>query len=152
MRHGQAVHPAVDPKMPLSERGREEVLKSAAHLKESHAVLDAIWHSPKQRALETAQLMAAALGVDPEKLEVQKELVPESTDDGPRQKIEAAARSGRWNGLLIVSHMPFLPRLAAALTGGLSGNVEFETAGILCMNQDQEQGPWRIEWSKNPGH
>ena len=58
VRHGDAVGADVNPTRPLSEEGREEVLKVAHHLKKNRIEVDHIWHSGKVRAIETAEIIA----------------------------------------------------------------------------------------------
>lgn len=147
MRHGEAVHPAVDSRVPLSERGRGEVLSTAQQLKKKHAVIDGIWHSPKTRAAETAALMAEALQLDDQMLASQPELEPEGPAAAVAQKINALETSGRYAGLLIVSHMPFLPHLNAVLTG-VRRETGFDTAALICLSR--HNGAWQAEWAVDP--
>ncbi len=149
MRHGEAVHPAMDARVPLSGRGHGDVLKIAKYLKNIPVFFDAVWHSPKARAEETAQIVADVLGMDKACFQIQPELVPEGSVDSVRQQIEAAAKNGRLAHLLIVSHFPFLPSLLASLTAGVSGGVSFTTAEVRCCVY--ENGLWRVQWSRKPG-
>ena len=146
MRHGEALHPSIDPEMHLSPRGRAEVVKMAGYLKRPEAAIDAIWHSPKARAVETAQTVAEVMGFDPKRLHTQVDLVPEAGAEAAKARIEAAQQSGV-RGLLIISHMPFLPKLTAALAGP-SNQTDFETAGAACFTW--KNGLWEREWSSAP--
>jgi phosphohistidine phosphatase len=69
LRHGEAHHQApTDAERELTEAGRAEVLRSAAHLQ--GLALDAIYASPYVRAQQTAELVRDALGHgEPIKLE-----------------------------------------------------------------------------------
>ena len=49
----------------LTERGREQVRRVAAYLARAHADAVAVYTSPLQRAQQTAQPIAAALGIAP---------------------------------------------------------------------------------------
>ncbi len=147
MRHGDAVPPVVDARIPLSERGRRDVRQTAEQLKKIKTPVDVIWHSPKTRAVETAGLMAQALGLASSVLCVHPELEPEGSLAEIRDKIDAAEKAGRFAGLLIVSHMPFLPQLVSALTGSSSA-TEFSTAGLVCYAR--KDGIWAKDWAIDP--
>ena len=147
MRHGEALHPAVDPEMRLSPRGRDDAAKMGEYFKREGIFIDAVWHSPKARALETAQCMAETLGLDPAILQLQREIVPEGDVARIKDCITKAEKSGDYRGLLIVSHMPFLPQLTASLTGG-SGAADFNTASAACFLF--LDGAWTREWFKDP--
>ena len=147
MRHGEALHPAVDPEMRLSPRGRRDTAKMGECFKREGIVIDAVWHSPKARALETAQCMADILGLDPAVLQTQKELTPEGNVECTKERIHAAQKTGHYQGLLIISHLPFLPQLTASLSGG-SGRTDFETASAACFLF--LDGVWTRKWLKEP--
>jgi phosphohistidine phosphatase len=147
MRHGEALHPAVDPQMRLSPRGQRDAVKMGEYLKSIGLVIDAVWHSPKARALETAQTVASALGLDPAILQQHPELVPEGDVVGTKDRIEWVRKAGVCQGLLIVSHMPFLPQLTARLTGDVSG-TDFDTASAACFLF--LDGVWTREWFQEP--
>jgi len=147
MRHGEALHPAVDPEMRLSPQGREDAAKMGEYFKREDVQIDAVWHSPKARAMETAQCVAAVLGLNPAILELQRELVPEGDVARTKERITKAEKSGGYRGLLIVSHMPFLPQLTASLTSQSSG-FDFNTASAACFLFSA--GAWTREWFKDP--
>ena len=147
MRHGDALHPSVDPEMRLSPRGRCDAVKMGEYLKSIGAVIDAVWYSPKARALETAQCVAGALGLDRAVLQVHRELVPEGDVLGTKDQINKAQQSGHFQGLLIVSHMPFLPQLTGSLTGNSSG-TDFDTASAACFSFFESV--WMREWFQEP--
>jgi len=147
MRHGEALHPAVDPEMRLSPRGRQDAAKMGEYFKHEGLLIDAVWHSPKARAIETAQCVAGILGLSPSMLQLQKELVPEGDVAGTKGRIIKAEKAGEYRGLLIVSHMPFLPQLAASLTGH-SAAADFDTASAACFFL--LEGMWTREWFKDP--
>lgn len=147
MRHGEALHPAVDPEMRLSPRGRQETLTMGEFFKREGVVIDAVWHSPKARALETAQAMAETLGLNPAVLQLQRELVPEGDAASTHDRINRAEKDSQFQGLLIVSHLPFLPQLTGLLTGQ-SSQTDFDTASAACFIFSE--GVWTREWLKEP--
>ena len=147
MRHGEALHPAVDQAMRLSPRGRRDTAKMGEWFKREGVLIDAIWHSPKARAMETAQCLAGILGLDPAVLPSQKELVPEGDIECTKDRINKAETSAHYQGLLIVSHLPFLPQLTASLIGD-AGRTDFDTASAACFIF--LKGAWTREWFKEP--
>ena len=142
MRHGEAMHPANDPLMRLSPRGRDDVARIAKALRERDVRPKAIWYSPKERAFETAQIVAAELQV----IDLQKvqEIQPESRVDAACSRMNKVSEN-KEGSLLIVSHMPFLPALAGALLGGRSLVPDFETASVLYL-ESQASG-WTRGWA-----
>ena len=65
LRHGEAqAHARTDAERNLTEQGRAEALRSAAHL--IGQPIDAIFASPYVRAQQTAQLVREALGFEPD--------------------------------------------------------------------------------------
>lgn len=57
IRHGDAVSERVNIKRPLSTKGRDEIFEVAVRLKSLGHSIDTIFHSRKDRAKETAQIL-----------------------------------------------------------------------------------------------
>ena len=110
LRHGEAQgHARTDAERNLTERGRGEVLRSAAHL--IGQPLSAIIASPYVRAQQTAQLVREALGFEP-----QIRTVPWLTPDGnPLQVLEKLDTD---DDVLLVSHQPLVGSLISFLQHG----------------------------------
>lgn len=110
LRHGEAEgHARTDAERNLTERGRGEVLRSAAHL--IGQPLSAIIASPYVRAQQTAQLVREALGLEP-----QIRTVPWLTPDGnPLQVLEKLDTD---DDVLLVSHQPLVGSLISFLQHG----------------------------------
>ncbi len=130
IRHGQTPDNAAglilghrDP--PLSDAGREEAHRLAARLR--GAPIAAVWTSPLRRARETAEIVAAALGVEPV-------VCAELTE---------SAR-GRWEGVAVALLARDEPHLHAAFVSGdpsfafpggesLRAQRERTRAGLACI-------------------
>lgn len=108
VRHGDAVPEATNPERPLSEKGRAEVEVTAIELLAQGAKVDEIWHSPKQRARQTAEILARALKVS--KVIEKEELKP---DDSVIPIAELLKKTQK--NILIAGHLPFIPKLAVLL-------------------------------------
>lgn len=142
--HGRAVAAEEDPDRPLTDEGREETERVARALAAAGVRADAVWHSGKARARQTAEIFAARLAPDAE-LERREWLGPL---DDPRKAVEAA-REGE-GSVLLVGHKPYMSRLPSLL---LTGNpeadaVEIRHSGVVALAE--RDGAWRLLWSLPP--
>ena len=140
VQHGEALSEAEHPERPLSAAGRADVealadvLALAAPLRPERVL-----HSGKRRARETAELIAARLGIGA--LEEAGVLAPRGD---PR---EAARLLEAGGDLLAVTHMPLVASLAAHLLGG--AELAFRPGTAACLERD-EAGRWRLVWLLPP--
>ena len=110
LRHGEAqAHARTDAERNLTEHGRAEVLRSAAHL--IGQPLGAIIASPDVRAQQTAQVVRDVLGFQPE-----IRTVPWLTPDGDVQRVLEKLDSD--DDVLLVSHQPLVGSLISFLQHG----------------------------------
>jgi phosphohistidine phosphatase len=148
VRHGRAVHPSRDSAQPLSDAGREEVRTVAARLTELGASPRWIGHSPKARAVETAGILADALGSELTGA-ARPDLLPNADVDPVAVELEVRDEDG-----LLVGHMPFMGDLARRLLGPGAAeagpeSLMFPTAGVLCLEREGP-GKWRRMWMVGP--
>nr|WP_187696906.1 MULTISPECIES: phosphohistidine phosphatase SixA [Pseudomonas] len=112
LRHGEAeAHARTDAERNLTERGRAEVLRSAAHL--IGQPLNAIIASPYVRAQQTARLVREALGFVPD-----IRTVPWLTPEGSPEQVLAHLEAE--DNVLLVSHQPLVGNLISFLQHGHS--------------------------------
>ena len=140
VRHGQAENPEIDPACGLSRRGKAEARLVGRHLKSQGCQLSDIHCSTKARAKQTAEIVALELG---------GKIIPASMSGlAPIDPVEklASQLQERKQDLMIVSHLPFLPSLAAQLLAGAisAGSIIFATAGLLMLKRDKD-GVWSVE-------
>jgi phosphohistidine phosphatase len=110
LRHGEAEgHAPTDAERNLTEHGRAEVLRSAAHL--IGQPITAIIASPYVRAQQTAQLVREALGFEP-----QVRTVPWLTPEG--NPLEVLQKLETDDTVLLVSHQPLVGSLISFLQHG----------------------------------
>ena len=110
LRHGEAqAHARTDAERNLTEQGRAEALRSAAHL--IGQPIDAIFASPYVRAQQTAQLVREALGVEPD-IRTVPWLTPEGNPQQVLEKLDAD------ENVLLVSHQPLVGNLIGFLQHG----------------------------------
>ncbi len=145
VRHGKAASSDVDPQRGLTEQGLREVKKVADFLKPLNISVDYMRHSGKRRAEQTAQVLAEAVTVR-EEFAAHSFLAPNDDVAPIRDEIETAEQD-----VMIVGHLPFLPRLASLLmTGSDSSNpIAFKPAAIACLEQPTDNH-WQINWMVTP--
>ncbi|QXI27185.1 phosphohistidine phosphatase SixA [Pseudomonas vanderleydeniana] len=129
LRHGQA-EPQVssDAERNLTAHGRQEVLRSAAHLIDQP--LAAIYASPYVRAQQTAQLVRELLGFEPPIITVPW-LTPDSHPARVLEQLDTA------DNLLLVSHQPLVGSLISLLEAGhLRSPQPMNTASLAELEGD----------------
>ena len=99
-----------DASRPLSEKGRRQSEVLGAHLARIGFVPDAIVSSPKRRALETAQIVGAAIGVE---VTVDQLLGGGLDLDG----VETVMAYTGGRRVVLVGHDPDFSEICAELTG-----------------------------------
>jgi len=107
--HAEAVGPGVDPLRPLSEAGHQRAAMLARRLKHEAFVPQAIWHSGKVRARQTAEAFLLACAPFAE-FKMIRGLLPDDPPEWLRQELVAEERD-----VLIVGHIPNIMQLAALL-------------------------------------
>ncbi|AZL69732.1 MULTISPECIES: phosphohistidine phosphatase SixA [Pseudomonas] len=131
LRHGEAQPRAnTDAERPLTAHGREQVLRSAAHL--LGQPLQAIIASPYVRAQQTAALVHDALGFA-EPVRTVPWLTPESN---VQQVIGELERLGLEH-VLLVSHQPLVGSLVGMLEHGHAQQpAPLSTASLAMLDGD----------------
>ena len=146
IRHGEAERPDPDKPKSLTQRGKVEVTRVAEALLQKGVKADALWHSPKKRAIQTAEIIQKAMGLPAKVLEEKEGLKP----GGDADEVLREILGERPRRLLIVSHLPFLPNLAALLLEGgkKSPSLLFPTAGVCAFEGDKT---FKLLWNLSPG-
>ena len=126
--HADAVGPEVEPQRPLSPMGRDHADRLALRAKDRGVNPVAIWHSGKLRARQTAEAFwrtcnpladfAAIAGLQP--------------SDSPSRVRDLVA--GEQRELMLVGHMPSMPRILRLLTTGADDEAaDFPQHGIVAL-------------------
>ena len=120
LRHGDAEngHPDFDRR--LTEKGRRQSRDAGGTLAALGVKLDICLTSPRVRALETAQLACATLGVEP--------TIDERLEGGDFDPLELAAGLDE---VLLVGHEPSFSQAVGYLTGG---QVEMKKGGLAAVD------------------
>ena len=123
LRHGDAVPHGSrpDPERELTDRGREQARAAGRALAVLGVPVAMLFTSPKVRALETATIAAAPLGVEA--------VVHEPLAEGFDREValELAAACSDDERLLLVGHEPSLSQVVHDLTGA---RVDFKKGGV----------------------
>ena len=140
--HGDAVGPEIDPMRPLSSVGIAATERLARNAMARGVKPDAIWHSGKLRARQTAEIFWKVCNpLSP--FTAERGLLPDDPPQWIRDRLTGEDRT-----ILIVGHMPYLPRLLGMLTGaGDERAVSFPLHGCVALEADRDQWKeiWRLE-------
>ncbi|MFZ0486933.1 MAG: phosphohistidine phosphatase SixA [Arenicellales bacterium] len=144
--HGDALARDVDPDRPLSKRGTADVCNVAGSLG-GRIVIDAIIHSGRTRARQTAELLHERLAPDVD--------IREQAGLGPKDPVEdfAAVIASSTDNLMMVGHMPFVGRLASHLlchAGDPDRNIVAFQPGTVVALERQDDGNWMLAWMVTP--
>ncbi len=145
VQHGLSLSKDEDPLQGLSGPGIAATKRVADVAAGYQVQVRTIQHSPKKRALQTAELMAAALH-PPGGTQARDGLLPL---DDVRQLAPSLATGEQ---LMLVGHLPFMERLTSLLTTGSSEHLvfKFQNSGIVCLDQDPTSRAWFIKWTLMP--
>ena len=143
IQHAKSKSKEEDPERGITDGGRVETERIAEYFRSLNPEIHVIWQSGKKRAKETAEIFAQTLGIDNRILE-HSNLLP-NDPVGP----VTSALEKMYKNVIIVGHLPFLPRLMTHLTTGTDSCqiVNFRNSGIICLERNEDQ--WGIAWIIN---
>lgn len=128
VRHGRAGAAATDAERKLTRDGADGVRRVARRLAKMGERTDAILCSPLTRARETADILAAELGMPPVIVS------PALASGSPVAAILGAIReNASRQALMIVGHNPEFGDLAVMLAGK-DGPLELAAGQVVCLN------------------
>jgi phosphohistidine phosphatase len=145
VQHAEAKKEDEDPLRPLSEKGIFDIQKIALYLSMLSVNVDAILHSPKLRAKQTAEILFRAL----KPMGGLSEAEGLSPLDEP--SIIAERLKDTRDSLIMVGHLPHLGRLASLLLCKDYNReiISFKMAGIVCLKRDEGE-KWSLQWMLTP--
>lgn len=121
----------------LTPQGRNDTKKMAEYLKGCNALIEEIWHSPKTRAVESAQIFSRVFVC--ENVMTKDFLIPNADPDQAIEDLENSTS----NNIAIVSHLPFIPNLLSKIfLKGQCSLPEFVTASVVVVTR--ENGQWKF--------
>lgn len=143
--HGRSASKDVDPERGLTPEGRAEVADVADVLSRSGVRVDAVMHSGKARAAQTAELLAAA---------VHPRGATEAVEGiAPLDDVAAFAVSIPVDRhVLYVGHLPFMERIVSHLVAGDAELpvLRFRNGCVVRLDRDAGSGRWVIAWTVYP--
>lgn len=143
--HGDAVGADVDPRRPLSPKGREAVERAAENAAGRGARPTVVWHSGKLRARQTAEAFCRACNALAE-FSATRDLQPDDPPAWLRDRLRGEPRD-----ILIAGHFPHLPRLLALLlTGADEAPVSFPLHGVVALETTDDGETWQEQWRIQP--
>jgi phosphohistidine phosphatase len=143
LRHGIAAQTSPDGPRALTEKGQAEVALVAEHFKKKGLKVTQVWHSPKTRAIQTAQVFLKVVGEKGIPVEEKKQLKPEGDD----QEILEEINQLKEGSLLLVTHMPFVAGLASLLAeDSPNAQFAFPTAGLAAFERKNQRWKWLWSW------
>jgi phosphohistidine phosphatase len=144
VQHGEAKSEEEDPQRKLTDKGIDEVQKVANFLCPLKLTVNAVWHSGKPRARETAELLAKAIGA--------LDRIVQHEGLGPKDQVTATKAELEQTGgdVMIVGHLPFLGKLVGLLVTRNEEDeiVEFQFGSVVCV--EQRDGLWKVAWMIRP--
>lgn len=150
MQHGVCLPKELDPEQPLSPVGREQVEKSAALVRNLGLWFDLMVASTKSRSIETAEIVAHAVGY-PLKNILHSEAAKPMAD--PQKTLELLDGYGELESVFIAGHLPSLNNLASfLLLQDIPPTLHFgiENGGLLRISLDAKHRRGVLDWLLPP--
>ena len=138
--HGEAVGPEVDPRRPLSASGREHVERAARDAAALGARPEAVWHSGKLRARQTAETFWRTCNALAE-FTATRDLQPDDPPAWIRDRLRGESRD-----VMIAGHFPHLPRLLELLAVEPDQAGRFPLHGVVAVETLDDGETWREMW------
>ena len=153
-RHAKAEDTFPDESRKLSDFGKRQIKSLCGHLDSSvFKNVAQIWHSPYERALETAESLKRELPLKAELLEVAN-ITPY---DRPAEIARTICSVSTFGGdLILVSHNPFLEELANLLLNAETEapRINFRTCTMAALRLEAcecgEYGTWSADFVIHP--
>ncbi len=141
IQHAKAINEEVDAARPLCEKGVADITKMASYASGLNISVTEIYHSPRLRAKQTAQILADYL----------RPLTGPTETDGLKPDDDPAIWAERLktmtDNLMLVGHLPHLGKLASLLLCGDADKnvIFFRMAGVVCLKR-YENLAWSLQW------
>ena len=149
MQHGLAVPESEDSARPLSVEGREQIEISAKAMARMGLRIDVFATSTKKRAIQTAEIVAAALDYPASCIAQSKALNPKADSK------ELLGYLMQWRdreSVFVAGHLPSLANTAAFLlydTDAIS--IDFQNGGLCCIEAERlTQGGGTLKYYVTP--
>ncbi len=141
VRHGESAPGVPDSQRPLTESGKEFMQAAARELQRHDFKIVWIWHSPRRRARETAQILAQ--GLEGVSLECASGLQPNDSAEALCDRLDTLAAEQDDGVGIVVGHLPQLDHVAAALVRKDQPPLRFLPG---TMAHFTNAGHWQLDW------
>jgi phosphohistidine phosphatase len=145
IRHGEACAPTAalgDRGRALTIRGREESEATGEALASRGVVPSQIWTSPLVRAVQTAELVAAALPYD-RVIEARGDLFPSSDVE---ELCAALSHQSTRASVIVIGHQPFMSMITSHLLGIYIGGFPTAAAYHIALERGTGDGAGELRW------
>jgi phosphohistidine phosphatase len=139
-----------DSDRPLTSEGRDKMRRATAGLRRAVPTIDLLAASPYARAVQTAEVVAEAYGIDD--IAEADVLIPDTPLD--RFLVWLGRRAATASVVAVVGHEPHLGELVTWLMSGLSeSRVEMKKGGACLLEFDGQPGAGLavLQWLMTPG-
>jgi phosphohistidine phosphatase len=145
MQHGEARAKEEDPDRPLTDKGRASVEGVARRAAGLGLRMDVIQHSGILRARQTAEVLANHLGAL-ERVHEREGLTPLDPTAPVADWLLALVADN--TAVALVSHLPFLDRLASRLVAGEEAVqvLSFSMGGLVKLIPKQQRTGFAVAW------
>ncbi len=144
-RHGDYTLDPIQNMDVLSEKGMNDVLAITNWLKPLNLSVASIWHSSKNRAQQTAGILAAAFTAK-KAAAYHEGLEPDDDIDRVTAEIQHSD-----DDMVVVGHLPFMSKLTSHLLIGDENRelINFATGSLVCLSQI-DKTHWVMDWMLTP--
>ena len=145
MRHGEASASNESSEQELTDDGRAGIERLATHLLGETLLLAHVYHSGKKRAQQTSEIMAGLISPG---LPVN---VLNNIKPGDEPALLLPVMDLWTEDSLVVSHLPFVPRLMSLLTKTDKHLelINYEPGTIICLEKNTHSD-WDMSWTISP--
>ncbi len=145
VQHSEAKSKEDDPARSLSEKGIQNITKTASYVSKLGFRVSRIFHSGKTRAMQTARVLDDYLKAENGISETDSL----SPMDDPQIWFERLSQIKE--DIMLVGHLPHLAGFSALiLCGNRDKNlIDFKMSGIVCLRKF-DQDNWSLEWMITP--
>ena len=145
VQHAEARNEQEDPSRSLSEKGIHDIKKVSSYVSLCHLKMHKIFHSPKLRAKQTAEVLSEHLNPAKGISEVDG-LAPLDEPGIWEQRLKNIP-----DNIMLVGHLPHLDKLASQLLCGDKDKhvMSFQMAGIACLKKN-DTGSYALQWMVTP--
>ena len=134
MQHGLALSRDEDPERPLSAEGTLGIEAAARAMRCLGLEFDAVLASTKQRAWQTAEIVARGLGYPVKSIQEAAALDPSAQAE---DALTFLSKQVQGNSVFVAGHLPLLAAIASALLTGHGGAaICFENGGLCRIDVD----------------